>query len=458
MEHITLTFRVSNGGGSIAEMAQVSNQQGEASGRWTLGTRAGETQQLEVRVGDSLPRLYMTATALPGPAAQVGRHAGDGQMTLPGTSVDIPPAVIVLDRFGNPTPGVGVTFSVVHGRGVLTGAEATTDARGIAAVGSWTVGPMAGVDSLQATLRLAGTDIHVFMQATVGSCDCWSDRPPLPAARSGLAAAELNGKLYVVGGYNSGRYDNSLDEYDPTTSRWTRRAAMPTGRWGLGLAAIGGRLYAVGGAVSVGQVGTLEVYDPETDTWTRKASMPTVRLSPGVAVVNGILYVIGGWVNGGGPTTHLGRLATVEAYDPATDRWTTKAPMPTPRYALGAAALDGIIYAIGGEHGFDVVRTVEAYDPMTDTWTAKTPMPVGRYVFGIGVLHGKIYVAAGSDEAFATIAYLKHYDPRTDSWSYDAPLPQARREHAAAAVRGRLYVVGGYLSNGVVLPFLSYQP
>ena len=89
-------------------------------------------------------------------------------------------------------------------------------------------------------------------------------------------------------------------------------------------------------------------------------------------------------------------------------------------------------------------------------------MPVGRYVFGIGVLHGKIYVAAGSDEAFTTIAYLKHYDPRTDSWSYDKPLAQPRREHAAAVVRGRLYVVGGQPNNGNPSQYPtsvpSYQP
>lgn len=461
MNNVTLTFRVVHGGGSIAEVVQVSDGQGEASGRWTLGTHVPDMQQVEVRVGDSLPRLHLGATVVAGPAAQVRWHAGDGQVTLPGTAVDVPPAVILLDRYGNPTPGIGVTFAV--DRGAVTGAAATTNADGVAAVGSWTVGPTNGVDSLQATVRLAETDVHVFVRATVGSCNCWSERPPLPTPRAGLAAAELNGKLYVLGGYNGVHtYENTLEEYDPTTNRWTSRAPMPTARWGLGLAAIGGKLYAIGGSRTAGQVGTLEVYDPATDTWTTKTPMPTVRLSPGVAVVNGVLYVIGGWVNNGGPNTHLGRLSTVEAYDPATDRWTTKAPMPTPRYALGVAAVDGVIYAIGGEHGFDVVRTVEAYDPATDRWTTRTPMPVGRYVFGIGVLHGKIYVAAGSDEAFTTIAYLKHYDPKTDSWSYDKPLAQPRREHAAAAVRGRLYVVGGQPNSGTPSQYPtsvpSYQP
>ena len=464
MNNVTLTFRVVQGGGSIADVVQVSDGQGKASARWTLGTHVPDMQQVEVRVGDTLPRLSLGATVVPGPAAQVRWHAGDAQVALPGTAVEVPPAVMLLDRYGNPTPGIGVTFAV--DRGAVTGAAATTNADGVAAVGSWTVGPTNGVDSLQATMRLAGTDVHVFIRATVGSCNCWSEKPSLPTPRTGLAAAELNGKLYVLGGYNtidrSTHYENTLEEYDPTTNQWTRRSPMPTARYGLGLAAIGGRLYAVGGSTNGGQVGTLEVYDPATDTWTTKAPMPTVRVHSGVAVVNGVLYVIGGWVNDGGLNSHLGRLSTVEAYDPATDRWTTKAPMPTARAALGAAAVDGIIYAIGGFHEFVGVRTVEAYDPATDRWTTRTPMPVGRFAFGIGVLHGKIYVAAGADEASTTIAYLKHYDPRTDKWSYDKPLAQPRREHAAAVVRGRLYVVGGGPNNGnpgqLAASVPSYQP
>jgi hypothetical protein len=55
--------------------------------------------------------------------------------------------------------------------------------------------------------------------------------------------------------------------------------------------------------------------------------------------------------------------------------WTTKTPMPTARALLSAAAVDGIVYAIGGSNfGCDPVHggsynTVEADDPVTDTWT-----------------------------------------------------------------------------------------
>ncbi|MFX0198059.1 MAG: DUF1668 domain-containing protein, partial [Candidatus Hodarchaeota archaeon] len=65
------------------------------------------------------------------------------------------------------------------------------------------------------------------------------------------------------------------------------------------------------------------------DTWTSKADMPTPRFALSTSVVDGIIYAIGG-----AGDVNLPYYVTVEAYDPATDAWTTKAPMPTPRAGL----------------------------------------------------------------------------------------------------------------------------
>lgn len=57
--------------------------------------------------------------------------------------------------------------------------------------------------------------------------------------------------------------------------------------------------------------------------WRTRASMPTPRLEAGAAVINGKVYVVGGFSGSA--------LTTTEAYDPATDTWTTRADMPTAR-------------------------------------------------------------------------------------------------------------------------------
>jgi N-acetylneuraminic acid mutarotase len=72
-----------------------------------------------------------------------------------------------------------------------------------------------------------------------------------------------------------------------------------------------------------------------------RAALPTARSGIAVAVLDGRIFVFGG-------EAPMGTFDQVEGYDPATDRWTTWAPMPTPRHGLGAAAVGGRIFVISG--------------------------------------------------------------------------------------------------------------
>jgi N-acetylneuraminic acid mutarotase len=73
-------------------------------------------------------------------------------------------------------------------------------------------------------------------------------------------------------------------------------------------------------------------------------------------VMNGKLYVVGG-------TTAAGVvLAATLVYNPATNQWSTKAPMPTARTRLGAAAINSLLYAVGGRFTNDLAK-MERYTP-----------------------------------------------------------------------------------------------
>ena len=147
---ITVTFSVTGGGGSITGAAPVTDAQGVATvGSWTLGSGLGTHTLQAVIVG--LPPITFTATANAAPASIVAVIAGDGQSAVAGMSVPTAPQVQVTDAFGNPVAGIGITFAVTAGGGSTVGPSQTTDAGGFATVGAWTLGTVAGTNTLRAT-------------------------------------------------------------------------------------------------------------------------------------------------------------------------------------------------------------------------------------------------------------------------------------------------------------------
>jgi N-acetylneuraminic acid mutarotase len=176
-------------------------------------------------------------------------------------------------------------------------------------------------------------------------------------------------------------------------------APMPTARNFLAAATgLDGRIYAVGGADSDSKTaGTLEAYDPATNSWSTKRSMPTARYFLAAATgPDGKIYAVGG------SSDPISILATVEAYDPATDSWSAQAPMPSTRAALAAvAAPDGKIYAIGGSNDpVNIAGAVEAFNPATNSWSAEAAMPTPRWgLAATEAPNGKIYVMGGSNDS-----------------------------------------------------------
>ena len=143
-------------------------------------------------------------------------------------------------------------------------------------------------------------------------------------------------------------------------------------------------------------------------------------------------------------------MSTVEAYDPATDIWTTKANMPTPRTMSAIAVVDGRIYVIGGAFGTvqenRTLSAVEAYDPTTEKWTRKADMPTARCLSATCVIDGQIYVSGGVakvSEISSCMPTVEVYDPSTDTWTQTFDMPRARSNHSASVVDGKMYIIGG---------------
>ena len=106
--------------------------------------------------------------------ARIEKAAGDAQNASAGTGVETPPAVKVLGRTGGAVAGVRVTFQVVEGDGTVTPAAVETDASGVAAVSSWTLGPAPGPNQLAASVSgsaVSGNPVIFTATGVVGNAN-----------------------------------------------------------------------------------------------------------------------------------------------------------------------------------------------------------------------------------------------------------------------------------------------
>jgi len=253
-----------------------------------------------------------------------------------------------------------------------------------------------------------------------------------------------------------------------TIDRGGWRTASPASmkRTEVAAATVAGKIYVVGGfeEPSLGNVlsfaitPTVEEYDPSTDRWTVKAPMPVGLHHVGIGVVGGRLYVIGGYKQSA--LSVWGPVATVYVYDPTSNVWNERASMPTARGALSVTVHEGKLYAIGGYEGRANSGSVEVYDPIRNSWTSRASLPTPRDHLATATVAGKVYAIGGrvKGDYRHNLSVTEVYDPITDKWSKAPDLPTARSGIAAAEAGGRIYVFGGEGADGTFHENESYDP
>ncbi len=161
--NVPVNFIVNSGGGNINGLSGVtvlSDAQGSAKVRWTLGTTAG-TQNVTASAGGL--SVQFTAQALADRPYRLSEISGSGQTLVPGQPFAVPFVVSVNDRFNNPNEGVQVIFRVTRGTGHVGGMTekvVVTDAAGRASV-IWTPDPYQGApNELQAICTPSGEPVQ----------------------------------------------------------------------------------------------------------------------------------------------------------------------------------------------------------------------------------------------------------------------------------------------------------
>jgi len=220
-----------------------------------------------------------------------------------------------------------------------------------------------GMGTFGATATDAAGDLLIFSNLST-----WSLSVPrvlkmlstvMPTPRTGAAATLApNGLVYVIGGSDtSGNVSGVIEAYDPVMNKWTTGLhLMPTPRANLAVAlGTDGLIYAIGGEAAVNNVGTVEAYDVATNSWSTKSALPASDFFlAAVSAPDGRIYALGGFAG------------TINAYSPTTNRWAPIVSFSDNRVGVGAAvAPDGHIWAIGGTTNPEGPgeTTVELYGP-----------------------------------------------------------------------------------------------
>ena len=234
------------------------------------------------------------------------------------------------------------------------------------------------------------------------AADSWISVAPLPGKRGSAVAVEVGGKIYVIGGvatvegskepwtlssgaatspesvspfftfFGPAQVLGTNDVYDPATNKWEHRKPMSVPRNHAFASAVNGKIYVIGGRtghafiLTATNTNVVEEYDPASDTWSAPLQrMPTARSGGGWGTDGRRIYCAGGEV----ATTELtGAFRAVEAFDPATNTWTTLLPMPMPRHGVAGAVIGSDLHLVSG-----MVQTAGAMtfmDPQLETKTA----------------------------------------------------------------------------------------
>jgi N-acetylneuraminic acid mutarotase len=267
----------------------------------------------------------------------------------------------------------------------------------------------------------------------------WELGAPMPVARQELATGVLDGRVYVIGGFDeNGSSTATVQVYDPITDAWTSAQSLPFAVNHNSAAVADGKLYSFGAGG-----GEVFVYNAGSNSWSAVASSNYVHSgTAAVGVIDNKIYVAGGT---GTPSQR-----ELEAYDPVANIWTIKTPMSFPRNHTAGGIIDGRFYVVGGRFGVTSTNVLEVYDPATNTWSPLAPMPTARSGIAAAVVNNELWVFGGEDaDTFTLHAEVEVYDPVSNSWRQLPNMPLPRHGIWASVIGNNIYIPGGGEAAGL---------
>uniref|UniRef100_A0A7S0HAH7 F-box domain-containing protein n=1 Tax=Hanusia phi TaxID=3032 RepID=A0A7S0HAH7_9CRYP len=239
----------------------------------------------------------------------------------------------------------------------------------------------------------------------------WREVPELQHPRFFAVAAELQSKLYIMGGMQ-GAFERlkSVECYDGH-SGWKSAPEMTSPRSSHCAAVLHSKIYAIGGDNLRGALSSVERLNTALGKWERVADLNHARSFAAAAVLDGCIYVAGGLDN------NKNVLDSVERYDESVDKWTIVTLMSSPRVCMQLVSVSGKLYFAGGfDEMLQRTGAVESYDPVTGTWKKMASLNRDRGSFALVALGGVLHVIGSKPDQSGSRCSMEKYNYELDRW------------------------------------------
>jgi len=297
----------------------------------------------------------------------------------------------------------------------------------------------------------------------------WTSLPSLPAPRSSLDAAVVDGKLYVVGGWNL-QGTNVMDapwhedalvfDLSKEDGEWKPIAKPPFVKRALAVAGHDHKVWVLGGMSQKNSITTeTHSYDPKTDTWTEG---PEVKGREQFAAFAMSAF------ESAGKLCYSGTDGVLYTLDDKAQQWVPQERLLFPRsfHRLVAGEGNGKLVAVAGISRSAYVPSVELLD-VTEGTHSVPKLAEWSIPFAGKVRQGQVLLQTGnslyafggnnsqnphdfSKEAIVGEAF--RFDLATRAVEALPALPEAVQSGAAAIVGARIdqsiFVLGGITNPG----------
>jgi hypothetical protein len=426
------------------------------SGTFTAILFTAGAQQLTAQdPGNNVSGTQAVSVTPASPAALTGA-GGTPQSAVVGKAFAAPLVVSVTDAFGNPVPGISVTFAAPAGGpgGTFAGSPlVTTDAAGRAtapaftanaAAGSYTVTASAGGLAVSFSLTNAPQPDGVGMFDNTGFNPfgiAWYLRSSTGAGFPDAGAGFVYGGVRwagVVGDWAGQGFDtvgavDTTGASNPFAAVWYLRNSNSAGAPDAGTFPYGlpGWIPVAGDWNHTGHTG-IGMFDPSTGTWYLRNEASAGAPDAGVFAYGGAgwIPVVGDWANSG--------RTTVGVVDPATLTWYLRNRNSAGAPDIAPFAYGGVGWRpVAGDWNGDGTTTVGVVDPLSNWYLRNTNSAgapdISPFPYGLG-----FWTPAGGDFVPPGQRLLAAAGPGPGA----DPLADGRLQEVVTAALARLQAAG----------------